>query len=82
MRQYQPIWELLKKKRLVSLVAPIDSHQTIVNMVQKEKNKDRAFKSYCSSNYIRYRLYNYSDPKKEVLTFKLVGKILYRKKRR
>jgi hypothetical protein len=71
MRKYQPIWEQLKAKGEVTLVAPIESHQTIVNMVTKEKLKDIAWKLACAEEYTCYRLANRSDVKKETLTFKL-----------
>ena len=71
MRKYQPIWEQLKAKGAVTLVAPVDSHQTIVNMVTKEKLKDVAWKLGCAESYTCFRLTNRSNIHKETLTFKL-----------
>jgi hypothetical protein len=71
MRKYQPIWEQLKANSFAVIVAPVASHQTIVNMVTKEKLKDIAWKLACAETYTCYRLTNRSDVKKETLTFTL-----------
>ena len=44
LRQYEPLWEALKKHRSVTIVAPIHKHHTIIRMVSKEKWQDTAFK--------------------------------------
>ncbi len=56
MRKYQPIWDLLKKDKIASLIAPIDSHKTIIKMVIKEKYKDIGWKLLLSEKGMRYRL--------------------------
>lgn len=71
MRKYQPIWEQLKSDGIITIVAPVESHQTIINMVKKERNKDLAFKIICSENFIGYRLSNRTNVAKSTLTIKL-----------
>lgn len=44
MRQYQPIWEGLKKTGKCRITAPIPLHPRIIKAVQKEKYQDFAFK--------------------------------------
>lgn len=56
MRKYQSIWIQLKKEMTASLIAPIDSHKTIIKMVIKEKYKDVGWKLLLSEKGLRYRL--------------------------
>lgn len=44
MRQYQPIWEAIKRNNHASIVAPISNHRRIIKAVQKEKYNDTAYK--------------------------------------
>jgi hypothetical protein len=43
-RQYQPIWERLKKEGTVSITAPRPLHARIIKATTKEKWKDVGFK--------------------------------------
>lgn len=69
MRTYSPIWDKLKAKGTATIVSPVSNHQTIINMVQKEKNLDIAFKLSCSERHVKYKLFSKSNPQKETLTF-------------
>ena len=71
MRQYEPIWLRLKKRKVAELMVPANTVTTIVNMVQKEKKLDLGFKIMCGEEGITYRLSHKHDKKSGKLTFKL-----------
>ena len=56
MRQYQPIWEELKKAHTATIHSPISHHQRIIQAVRKEKTKDDGWKLLCSEDNTRYIL--------------------------
>ncbi len=72
MRQYAQIWGQLKQHMEAKLLAPSSRHQTIVNMVRKEKYLDKVWKLQCSENRVRYKLYHESNVGNGLLEFKLV----------
>ena len=56
MRQYQPIWEGLKKNGKVSITAPPKLHPRIIKAVIKEKYNDTVFKIYLDDNRQKARI--------------------------
>jgi hypothetical protein len=42
--RYQPIWNLLKKDKLVRITAPSPLHRRIIKAVQKRRDQDIAYK--------------------------------------
>ena len=56
MRQYQPIWERIKKTKTATIVAPVENHRRIVQAVRKEKCKDEGWRLLCSEEGIRLKL--------------------------
>ena len=69
MRKYQPIWNILLKDNIASLIAPISTHPRIINGVRKEKCRDEGWKLLLLDKGIKYRLLNRSEGNK--LTFTL-----------
>jgi len=63
MRQYQPIWERIKKHSYASLVAPIKNHKKIIKAVIKEKNMDSAYKFELSEKALTATLVINKDSK-------------------
>lgn len=61
MRKYQPIWNKLKLKRVVSLAAPLESHVLIVSMVIKEKYNDIAWQLLTAEEGKKYKLRQVSE---------------------
>ena len=56
MRQYQPIWNQVKKHKVARIVAPISVHRRIIQAVRKEKAKDLANRLDNAENKIRTEL--------------------------
>ena len=56
MRQYQPIWEQIKKARTATLIAPIVAHKKIIKAVCKEKYQDMGWKLLCAEKEVRFEL--------------------------
>jgi hypothetical protein len=73
MRQYEPIWMLLKVKGTATLrVAPVFA-KTVKKAVMKEKNMDLAFKlTHDDDSYFLKISY---DEKKSIMTFELKRRI-------
>jgi len=69
MRQYQAIWERIKKHGKATLIAPVDSHRRIIKAVQKEKYMDMGFKLLQSEKGVKMRLVTYDDSESGVITF-------------
>ena len=70
MRQYEPIWNALKKNHKASLTAPIELHRRIIQAVRKEKVSDLAWKFINSENNKKYELKE--DITGRLITFRLV----------
>ena len=76
MRQYQPIWEAIKRNNHASLVAPIRGHRAIIKAVIKEKHKDEGYKLLLAEKCLRVRLKITRDRiNKNLLTFSLITSI-------
>lgn len=56
MRQYEPIWQQLKDKKKVQLVAPVSEHTRIKRAVIKEKYADVGFKLLCGESFTTYKM--------------------------
>lgn len=69
MRQYQAIWERIKKHGKATLIAPVDSHRRIIKAVQKEKYMDIGFKLLQSEKGVKMRLVTGSNPNSGIITF-------------
>ena len=66
MRQYEPIWERIKRDNTASLVAPVENHKRIIKAVIKEKYKDEGYKLLLSNKCLQAKLiitYHIEDPK-------------------
>lgn len=72
MRQYQPIWEQIKKNYTATLVAPASMHAALRQAVRQEKFRDAGFKLLLSEAGIKMKLYSTSDEKRGTITFTLV----------
>lgn len=55
-RMYEPIWELLKKNKKVSISAPRALHKKLVKAVIKEKDIDVGYKIELDDNEQRARI--------------------------
>jgi len=75
-RQYQPIWEEIKKKKMATIVAPAFSHKKIIQAVMKERCEDLAFRNLLRKKNIVMRLEKEADAEKGLIEFRLV--VLYR----
>lgn len=69
MRQYQPIWEQIKKHKEATIVAPVELHKRIIQAVRKEKWKDLSFKFLACEAGIRMKLVEESNKKKGTIKF-------------
>ena len=56
--KYQPIWNQLKQKHIVSLVAPPIIHKRIIKAVIRRKDLDIAYKFECAELHKRAKLYH------------------------
>lgn len=56
MRKYQRIWEELKKNKIASITAPVDSHRRIIQAVRKEKCSDTGWIFLLQETGTTYRL--------------------------
>lgn len=71
MRQYQPIWEQVKKHGTATLVAPAQLHPRIIQAVRKEKWMDVGFKLLLSEKKVKMKLKHECDAAKSIITFTL-----------
>lgn len=71
MRQYQPIWEQIKKHKCAIIVAPAHLHRRIIQAVRKEKWRDAGFRFLLSEAHIRMELSEEVDRKKGTIKFSL-----------
>lgn len=71
MRQYQPIWNQLKKHKIAKIMAHVSKHRTIIQAVRKEKCMDMAFKLLASEAEKKYKLFEEVNEDKTVITFYL-----------
>lgn len=69
MRQYQPIWEQIKKHKEATIVAPAHLHKRIIQAVRKEKWRDAGFRFLMSEASIKLELREIVDRKKGVVKF-------------
>lgn len=72
MRQYQIIWEAVKKDKKAVLAAKPHLHQLIMQAVRKERWLDIAYKLQASEAGMKERLDSYSNAERGIITFKLV----------
>lgn len=72
MRQYQPIWEQIKRTKRARLVAPAFNHAKIVQAVMKERSLDTSFRNLLKQHNIRLELVKLANAKKGTLSFKLI----------
>ena len=70
MRQYEPIWNKLKKTKQARIKAEVCRHATIKKAVIKEKDNDLAYKLELTETKMAAKLEITSEGK--ILTFKLV----------
>ena len=73
MRQYEPIWNILKLKGVCEITAPKPYHRRIIKAVIKEKYKDLAYKLELSDVHKRATLEYTCD--NSIIKFKLVKSI-------
>ena len=77
MRQYQPIWEQIKKTGAATLVAPLASHRRIIQAVRKERSNDRGWRLLTYEAKLRYTLdistLVHKNSEVGTLSFKLEG---------
>lgn len=58
MRKYQPIWEVLREKKIAKIIVANDSvKRTVIQAVKKEKCNDIAFKVMSTANGNLYKLH-------------------------
>lgn len=69
MRQYQPIWEQIKKHNEATIVSPAHLHKRIIQAVRKEKWRDVGFRFLLSEAGIKLELREFPDRKKGVIRF-------------
>lgn len=69
MRQYQPIWERIKKHKEATIVSPNSLHRRIIQAVRKEKWRDIGFKLLTSEANSRLKLVEEVDRKKGTIKF-------------
>jgi hypothetical protein len=67
MREYQPIWNQLKKDRVVSITANRLLHPRIIKAVTKEKWMDVGYKVQCDPSYAKLHV----SANNSILTFSL-----------
>ncbi len=72
MRQYQAIWEAIKKHKTATIVAPDFNHTKIIQAVMKERAADLPFRRLLKKHGIEMRLLKEPDTEKGILTFHLV----------
>ena len=79
-RQYQPIWEQIKKTGTATLIAPVTSYARVIQAVHKEKWRDTGWKLLTSEAGVHYTLESsievHTGAVSGIVTFKLVGKQL------
>jgi len=76
MRQYQAIWDRIKRNNTASIVAPVHKHPRIIKAVAKEKYMDDGYKLQLAEVCLVAILHTTIDPtNKELLTFSLTKKI-------
>lgn len=56
MRQYEPIWNLLKAKKEAHLKAPVAIHTRIIQAVRKEKAIDAGWQYMLLEDKLRFEL--------------------------
>lgn len=71
MRQYQPIWEQLKKHGKAKIAAPSHLHYRIIKAVKKEKYMDAAYRLLQSEESKTMKLYITSCNVSGIITFYL-----------
>lgn len=71
MRQYQPIWEQIKKHGTATVVASKARHRRIIQAVRKEKWRDAAFRLLASEQNKHIHLFEIVDTEKGIITFVL-----------
>lgn len=72
MRQYQPIWEAIKKNNTASIVAPISNHKRIIKAVSKEKYLDEGYKLQLEEKGLKAKLIiTFTPDNKELISFTL-----------
>lgn len=72
MRQYQPIWESIKRNKVASLVAPIANHPRIIKAVTKEKYIDEGYKFTLAEKGLKSKLIvTRHNKNKQMITFTL-----------
>lgn len=74
MRQYQAIWEQIKKHKTAALIAPAESHKRIIQAVMKERSMDISFRNFLKKNGISMRLEKHIDKDKCKIEFRLIRK--------
>ena len=73
MRQYQPIWEALKKGGVCIITAPAPLHRRIIKAVIKEKYNDLGYKLELAENNKRAKIVY--TKKHSMIEFKLIKSI-------
>ena len=69
MRQYQPIWNQIKKYKKATIVAPSFSHSKIIQAVMKERSADIPYRNLLKRKDMRMELIKAIDKEKDTITF-------------
>lgn len=68
--KYQPIWDTLKLKHQVEIIAPQAVHRRVIKAVINRKDSDAAYKFLCSESHKKAKLRYKVEGNK--ITFSLV----------